>query len=398
MQNKNRWWYLFKKSFVVFPAALRSGPGLPSFIAADFLAPHYAARVAGQGVLARAAMRLWRIGFDLWLPSRLRRMKALHKVSDARIAQIRPIARERFVDPAELLIHHVEDAAMLRTHVRRFEEAQLNKIYNPKYWTDGCRLHDKIAFARLCDANGVRHPRTWAWQAGGKVEITGLPEDGRVFVKPSSGMSGLGASVFDLSSCRDLDEAKARLTAEFGLKIEWYAQDCLVNHPDMTDYTLSAVSTMRVISILDEAGQAQSVATTVKVATVLGAVVDNGPARGIYFGVNPDTGEIGVGARLLGSEVFEGNPTNGVRMKGRILPFFREARALALDTHQRLFSDYAYAGWDVAITPDGPVMIEGNAKPSMAVAQRAFLRDMGPERFCELVGHHIYRNRDIARR
>lgn len=110
---------------------------------------------------------------------------------------------------------------------------------------------------------------------------------------------------------------------------------------------------------------------------------------GFFNGVDPQSHEIGLGAKLTGRRIYEDQPGNGARMKGRKLPFVEECRQMARDAHARLFPDYAYIGWDIAISPDGPVMIEGNAKPSMAVAQRPFFRDMPAERFCALISHHL---------
>ncbi|MEO0361800.1 MAG: sugar-transfer associated ATP-grasp domain-containing protein, partial [Pseudomonadota bacterium] len=79
----------------------------------------------------------------------------------------------------------------------------------------------------------------------------------------------------------------------------------------------------------------------------------------------------------------------GVRITGTKLPFWEEAKALALDAHDRGFREYNLVGWDVAITPDGPMLIEGNGQPSMIIAQRGSRRGVGGTRLGELIVHHL---------
>ena len=58
-------------------------------------------------------------------------------------------------------------------------------------------------------------------------------------------------------------------------------------------------------------------------------------------------------------ETFEEHPDTGCRIKGREVPLFDEAVALVLKASQA-FGFMATIGWDVGLTPDGPVIIEGN--------------------------------------
>jgi hypothetical protein len=48
-------------------------------------------------------------------------------------------------------------------------------------------------------------------------------------------------------------------------------------------------------------------------------------------------------------------------------------------------------GWDVAFSPNGPLLIEGNGKPCIVVAQRATGRGVGETRFGELIAYHLAR-------
>ncbi len=56
-----------------------------------------------------------------------------------------------------------------------------------------------------------------------------------------------------------------------------------------------------------------------------------------------------------------GNNT-GQKMVGQCHPFWREVCDLALDAHGKL-KDVVIIGWDIAMTPDGPVIVEMNFPP-----------------------------------
>jgi hypothetical protein len=64
-------------------------------------------------------------------------------------------------------------------------------------------------------------------------------------------------------------------------------------------------------------------------------------------------------------------------------------KALAIRAHAEAFADYALIGWDVAMTTQGPLLIEGNGKPGVLMPQRAARRGLGQGRYGELLAHHL---------
>ena len=57
---------------------------------------------------------------------------------------------------------------------------------------------------------------------------------------------------------------------------------------------------------------------------------------------------------------FDTHPITGVRFEGFEIPFFNEAVDLCKRAAM-VVPQVQYVGWDVAITPSGPVIIEGNS-------------------------------------
>ncbi len=101
-----------------------------------------------------------------------------------------------------------------------------------------------------------------------------------------------------------------------------------------------------------------------------GIATDNCDAGGISVAVDPATGRLGRG--LLkpkhGGQWMEVHPDSEVRFTGRTIPFWDEVIA----TCKRAASvapNLLWIGWDVAITPDGPVVIEANPDWDLTMAR-----------------------------
>ena len=120
--------------------------------------------------------------------------------------------------------------------------------------------------------------------------------------------------------------------------------------------------------------------------------VDNIHAGGLACGVALDGGALGP-ASNLGSDACLGwlskHPTTGARVEGTRLPNWGEVKRLAIKAHEA-FADRVMVGWDIAIGPDGPIVVEGNGSPDMDLMQR--FMELGfchQHRFGELLAHHL---------
>ena len=79
---------------------------------------------------------------------------------------------------------------------------------------------------------------------------------------------------------------------------------------------------------------------------------------------------IAAGGANKAGEVFEFHPMTGKRIPGTQIPYWEEVKAMCLKA-MHVVPQVRFVAWDVAITPDGPVFIEGNSFPSHAIPQFA---------------------------
>lgn len=201
--------------------------------------------------------------------------------------------------------------------------------------------------------------------------LGGLPGD--LVVKPSYGARAVGVRVLVRAreGFEDLrgEPVDMRVLAD-DLRADpsdvHLVQERLVNHPLIEEITGSPVlQTVRIVAIVRPDGSVFLVFAVLKL--VLGtADTDNflsGSTGNGYSLMTLDDGRLGdLTVRAPEGYGFTSTPvvpSTGVRVRGRPVPFFEEAcdlvrRASALMLPMRTL------GWDVAITPDGPVILESN--------------------------------------
>lgn len=61
----------------------------------------------------------------------------------------------------------------------------------------------------------------------------------------------------------------------------------------------------------------------------------------------------------LGVETTTHHPSSGEEIKGFQLPYWDQVKELTAKAHESL-NDFTAIGWDIALTPDGPMILEGN--------------------------------------
>ena len=70
-----------------------------------------------------------------------------------------------------------------------------------------------------------------------------------------------------------------------------------------------------------------------------------------------------------GDRLFK-HPNTNILFKGYKVPYFNECKKMVKEATK--YIPYKLVGWDVAITPDGPLIIEGNGRGSMGSIDIAY--------------------------
>lgn len=89
-------------------------------------------------------------------------------------------------------------------------------------------------------------------------------------------------------------------------------------------------------------------------------VSDNFHAGGIAYPLDLETGKIvGSGRNNTDLKEYDYHPGNELYMPGFQIPYWEEIKK-AVISGMEIVPSLGYIGWDIAVTPDGPEIIEGN--------------------------------------
>ncbi|HEX2581017.1 MAG TPA: sugar-transfer associated ATP-grasp domain-containing protein [Dongiaceae bacterium] len=262
----------------------------------------------------------------------------------------------------------------------------------------------KAAFARACHERGVHtvqpllHLRAGAPQP--PWDIRELPPRS-LFVKPEDSNGGRGAAVWRFRDGLYHGRGQSPLTAaqlwhalaQESWRTPLLVQPLLVNHPALSDLALNALSTLRVMTCVNEEGRAEVTHAILRFPGGRGSIVDNFHAGGLGAPVDIVTGEVGAAIYMTprGQHArFASHPFTGAKVKGRILPRWGEVLELAERAQDR-FPERLIVGWDIAILEDGPIIVEGNSGADMDIVQRAYQEPLLETRLGKVLCHHMER-------
>lgn len=266
------------------------------------------------------------------------------------------------------------------------------------------RIKDKTVFSAFFGGHGLRVvPLLAAYKAGQRVPGIGVPDPlrgGDLFIKLIEGRGGEGADIWRAQpdgryrNAEDIERSGVEIlahVAELSRRDDYLIQPRLVNHPAIADLTPGALSTVRLLTVLNESGEPEAVNAAFRMAMRASSAVDNFHAGGIAAAVDLETGRLGPATGLGRGGDFswhDRHPTTGGIITGRALPDWPAAIALAVAAH-RLLGKRVIVGWDIGFLADGPCLIEGNAGPDADIHQRIERRPIGNERFGQLMTFHM---------
>lgn len=135
-------------------------------------------------------------------------------------------------------------------------------------------------------------------------------------------------------------------------------EDNIVQHPALANLYSNACNTMRIITLLDTDGKAHYLYNVQKMG-LNGSIIDN---NCLFTPVDLETGRMKYPAHsgdTVKGIIYTEHPNTHVHLQGYEIPYAKEAVEMCLKA-ATIVPQIRYVGWDVAITPNGPAIIEGN--------------------------------------
>jgi len=162
----------------------------------------------------------------------------------------------------------------------------------------------------------------------------------------------------------------------------------LTNHRALADLSGDGLSTIRVVTFRRPSGESGTLLACLRMPT--GALlVDNFEAGGIAAPIDLATGTLGAAvAKDPRRGTFTRHPDSGAPIEGYRVPYFGEALHAALTAHAA-FPWLPFVGWDVVITDDGPLLLEGNPDWCVELAQIVTNTPLGETLYPEIYLEHL---------
>lgn len=190
-----------------------------------------------------------------------------------------------------------------------------------------------------------------------------------VIVKPALDAGGSGIEKLSSEKAKVLYE---KLISEKKVMVE----EVLRQHPEMDAINPSSVNTLRTCTCIDDQGNIRVLYMVLRIGRK-DAFVDNMCAGGLFTRLSME-GKIThpcYSAQGFGT-IYTHHPDTNLPFVGIQLPMIDQVKEFAIKLAQKN-PDARYVGWDIAITPEGPVVIEGNERPSCDLPQTYIHSDTG---------------------
>ena len=259
----------------------------------------------------------------------------------------------------------------VRNYVFQKEFDLLRNAKNPSYAE---MLENKIFSQVYLAARGIPVPKLF-----GQVDQRGVLHsmDGEmsqnfhewmstredpVFCKLPDGQQGTSCFVLARQGDRYLKNGKECSMQEIeALTPNLQIEEVITQHEDMSAIYPGCVNTCRIVTVSIDGKPRYFLGDAFFGSN--GSCVSNGHFGGIKVPYDKDgrLGEYGMKGLEFGGGTFRKHPDTGAVFAECRIPCFAEVVELALKAHGTMPFVHSI-GWDIAITPTGPVIIEGNSQ------------------------------------
>ena len=216
------------------------------------------------------------------------------------------------------------------------------------------KLADKIRFHQVYKPF-IRHRWLSATDLRDSTRVNEfLSAHNKVVLKNSHGQCGLGVTVMDADAVRATDIH--RLLTESGND---YLESYIRQHDELNRLSPSGLNTVRIITQLDRHDRVQILGARLRIS--VNSVVDNLAAGNLAAPIDIESGIV-TGPAVYSDITIEAeaiHPVTGELIDGFQVPYWQETLALAKRAALHDISNRSI-GWDVAITDEGPELLEGN--------------------------------------
>jgi hypothetical protein len=311
------------------------------------------------------------------------------------------LANLRYVPPRAYYLYEfyrTENRRQAQQYIQDHEITALLEMANGDI--DYNLFNDKLQFYLKCKQFALATIPILARFEKGEIKFIEdhrLPEED-LFAKPELGKCGQGALMYYYAGSATYRSTSGRVMgdddileqiADCSKETPYILQPRYKNHPEIARLSPQALCTSRVITCRAPSGSVEVLACIFKMATGNNCT-DNFATGGIAIPVDIQTGTLGRGVtKEQFTKRIKRHPQTGQIFAGFQIPGWRDLISLCIKAHNA-FGAYALIGWDVAITGDGPILVEGNLRWGVESMQIAHGGPLGGGGFASRYLAHVH--------
>lgn len=186
----------------------------------------------------------------------------------------------------------------------------------------------------------------------------------KVVVKDPMGAVGKGVKVLKIKSIQNelyIEDKKANLYIEDLFNNGFVLFESFIEqHPILKELNPSSVNTIRIITFLNDYNIVEIWGALIRIG--FNKEIDNFDAGGLGANIDLKTGIVDTKAIIkdpFTEKEYESHPITGAKIKGIQIPYWDEIIKLVEDAGKNI-PEVRTVGWDIAVTTQGPTLIEGN--------------------------------------
>lgn len=230
--------------------------------------------------------------------------------------------------------------------------AYLSSTIGPQYVVESVGIIDKdLLYTKKSNC----------WQKSERItDMTG-----QWVFKVIDGECGEGIYLVTIKDGKIIIDNEGMLFEEFSNSVlgnaRWLIQPVIEQHPALKAFGTKSVNTIRIITIKGKSGGISVFNAFLRLGASKDSFVDNRAIGGYGIGIDIDSGKLmkyGFQHDQFGVKT-DKHPLSGILFEGYQIPFWKETIELIEKAH-RQFYEIQSIGWDVAISENGPILLEGN--------------------------------------
>jgi hypothetical protein len=195
-----------------------------------------------------------------------------------------------------------------------------------------------------------------------------LSVNSKTIAKPLDSSCGRGVFLLDKSKS-DYQSKVDNLRNLFDEKCSYILEEAICNCDEIRRIAPSSLNTVRIVTVIDKNKELHIIAAMLRVGDGV-SVIDNYCSGGMVCAIDFPSGRLKGMARNQKCETYEAHPYSNIKFDGYEVPYFRECIDLIKEI-AFVEPEAKYVGWDLAITPNGIDLLEGNIPPDEEITQIA---------------------------